>query len=100
MEALVMGKMVALYCKKNHHHACLCPDCQVLYEYALARMEKCPRKAEKTFCSSCPVHCYKPEMRHKIRQVMRYAGPRMLIYAPGLALSHVWDTIRHGRKKD
>ena len=27
---------------------------------------------EKTFCANCKVHCYKPEMREQIRQVMRF----------------------------
>ncbi len=29
---------------------------------------------EKTFCANCKVHCYKPEMREKIRAVMRFFG--------------------------
>ena len=45
--------------------------------------------AEKTFCSACPIHCYKPEMREKIRTVMRYGGPRMLLYHPMMTLRHM-----------
>ena len=42
----------------------------------------------KTFCSNCKVHCYKPEMRKKIRAVMRFSGPRMIFYfkTPGGAV--------------
>lgn len=38
----------------------------------------------------CPVHCYKRDMRERMRQVMRYAGPRMLWVHPVAALRHVW----------
>lgn len=50
--------------------------------------------AEKTFCAHCKVHCYKPEMRERIRQVMRYSGPRMIIYDPKTALWHMLCTIK------
>lgn len=43
----------------------------------------------KTFCNNCKVHCYKPEMREKIRQVMRYSGPRLLFRNPIIAAKHL-----------
>ena len=45
------------------------------------------------------VHCYQPEMREKIRQVMRFAGSRMLLYHPALALWHVACSVREKRKQ-
>ena len=51
----------------------------------------------KTFCSNCRVHCYKPEMREKIREVMRFSGPRMLLCHPILAVWHV--VCRRGGKE-
>ena len=45
----------------------------------------------KPTCSKCPVHCYKPEMRDRIREVMRYAGPRMYKRHPILTFFHVLD---------
>lgn len=33
-------------------------DLSDLKNYAFKRIEFCPRKEEKTFCSSCPIHCY------------------------------------------
>ncbi len=38
---------------------------------------------------------YQPEMREKVKKVMRFSGPRLLYRAPGLAFHHVLD----GRKK-
>jgi hypothetical protein len=35
-------------------------------------------------------------MRETIRIVMRYAGPRMLVYHPILAIQHLLDGMRGG----
>jgi len=45
------------------------------------------------------VHCYAPEMREKIKEVMRYAGPRMLLSHPILAIAHLIDGLRKPRLK-
>ncbi|MBS7408387.1 MAG: nitrous oxide-stimulated promoter family protein, partial [Prevotellamassilia sp.] len=37
----------------------------------------------------CPIHCYRPEMKDKIRHVMRWAGPRMMVYHPFAAIKHL-----------
>lgn len=84
--------MIRLYCRKNHGGKPLCPECAALEDYAKLRSEKCPFMEEKTFCSNCSVHCYKPEMREKIRTVMRFSGPRMLLYHPIMAVRHVIST--------
>ena len=42
----------------------------------------------------CPTHCYKPEMRERVRAVMRYSGPRMLREHPVLAIAHLADGRR------
>ena len=55
-------------------------------------VDHCPHIATKTFCSVCQTHCYKPEMRERIRQVMRWSGPRMLFHHPVLAVRHLAET--------
>lgn len=77
----------------GRHRVDLCPDCAELLAYAQTRIEHCPHFESKTFCSACPMHCYKPEMREKIREVMRWSGPRMLRYEPVLALRHAMVTL-------
>ena len=82
--------MIAIYCKKNHGtKGVLCPECTELEVYARQRSDKCPFMETKTFCSNCKVHCYQPEMREKIRAVMRFSGPRMLFVHPVMAIRHV-----------
>lgn len=93
-ERRTLQLMIELYCHDQHHpQAHLCDDCQELLDYAVQRIDKCPFQAEKPTCAKCPVHCYKPAMREKVRQVMRYSGPRMLIYHPALAALHLWEGI-------
>lgn len=96
-EKAMVKDMIVLYCKKNHKHEHeheynqdgLCPECQALLDYAWMRSDKCPFMETKTFCSNCKVHCYKPDMRTKIQDVMRFAGPRMLFVHPIAAIHHV-----------
>ncbi len=93
-EQKVVEEMVRLYCKKNHKAydkkaGKMCPVCQELSDYARLRSEKCPFMENKTFCANCKVHCYKPAMREEIQKVMRFSGPRMLIYHPILAIWHL-----------
>ena len=93
-EKRMVTEMIALYCRKNHgtKKGTLCPNCAALTQYACARSDKCPFMETKTFCSNCNVHCYRPEMREKIRTVMRYAGPRMIFHHPAAALRHIYET--------
>ncbi len=91
-EKEVVGLMIRLYCKGNHHTKELCPECEELLRYADARVDHCPFMETKTFCSNCKVHCYKPQMRERIREVMRYAGPRMIFHHPVMALRHVTES--------
>ena len=43
----------------------------------------------KPTCKKCPIHCYKPDMKEKMREAMRYAGPRMMWYHPIAAIKHL-----------
>ena len=99
-EKLLVSEMIALYCRKQHKtpKGQLCPACQELQDYALARIDKCPFMETKTFCSNCKVHCYKSEMREKIREVMRFSGPRMLFSHPVMAVSHVIESKKEKKR--
>ena len=98
-EKEMVSRMIALYCRRNHHtKGTLCPDCAALSDYARQRSDRCPFIETKTFCSNCWVHCYKPEMREKIRTVMRFSGPRMIFYHPAAAVRHVVETKRDKKR--
>lgn len=93
--------MIGIYCRRRHRlRGTLCPECQALLNYALQRIEKCPFENDKPPCAQCPIHCYKPERREQVRQVMRYAGPRIMIFHPLLALRHYLDQITKKPQKN
>jgi len=94
--------MTGLFCAGHHGTAAqgLCGDCREFLEYARRRLERCPFRENKTTCAQCPVHCYRPDMRERAKNVMRYAGPRMAWRHPKLALLHALDGLRRpGRGK-
>lgn len=93
-EKNIVSLMIHIYCKKKHGKKELCPECTKLYEYAMQRTDKCPFMATKTFCSNCKVNCYKADMREKIREVMRFAGPRMILYHPIIAINHAIRRVK------
>lgn len=97
-EKELVSQMIALYCKKRHGGSTLCPDCAALEDYARQRSDHCPFMETKTFCSNCKAHCYKPEMRKKIREVMGVSGPRMFFYHPVTAIRHVMETKKEKRR--
>lgn len=100
-EKQVVQLMIRLYCKKLHGtQKGLCPECRELAEYAVMRSDRCPFMETKTFCSNCRVHCYKPEMREKIREVMRFSGPRKLLHHPVMAVRHVMESWREERERE
>lgn len=99
-EKKMVSLMLSVYCRKKHGERFLCPDCKALETYAHDRSEKCPFMETKTFCSNCKVHCYKKDMREKIRVVMRFSGPRMMLYDPIMALSHVIETKKEKKRME
>ena len=88
-EQRVVAQMIRLYCKKAEGNKDLCPACAELLRYATARLEHCPFGDKKTTCRKCPVHCYRPQMKERMCEVMRWAGPRMIWYHPVAAVKHI-----------
>lgn len=93
-ENTTVAAMIRIYCRGEHGTLTgLCPKCDELLDYARARLRECPYQEDKMACADCPIHCYEPEERERIRIVMRYAGPRMLRRHPILALLHALDGL-------
>lgn len=88
--------MIKLYCKKKHgrKHG-LCDECKELFNYAVMRIERCKFGDKKPNCGGCKIHCYKKEMRESIIEVMKFSGPRMLIYNPRIAIDHLIDMLKY-----
>lgn len=108
IEKKLIPEMIRIYCLGNHKESRkeegvkgkeLCSKCKDLAEYAEFRLEKCPFKKNKGFCSFCKIHCYKPEYRAQMKEVMRYSGSRMLLSHPIFALSHVAAMLKHKKQE-
>jgi len=86
--------MILLYCRHHHEGKALCLECAALARYAGRRLERCLFGDAKPTCSNCVVHCYRADMRGRVREMMRWAGPRMLLRHPVLAIRHMIDGWR------
>lgn len=93
-EQKVLEAMMRMYCRHHHHSAGLCPECAALAAYARRRLERCVFGDAKPTCANCTVHCYKADMRERVREMMRWSGPRMLLRHPVLAIRHMIDGER------
>ena len=97
-EKKIVSYMISLYCRKKNGGKQLCEECAKLDEYARERTDKCPFMETKTFCSNCKVHCYKPERRQQIKDVMRFSGPRIIFHHPIMAISHVIESKKEKKR--
>jgi MinD superfamily P-loop ATPase len=94
-EKKTVKAMIRIFCHNLHQTKKeLCHECRNLLDYAQARLEKSPFLEKKTTCANCRIHCYKPAKRERIKEVMRYSGPRMTSRHPILAFFHFLDGFR------
>ncbi len=100
-EKKTITAMIRIFCGAHHGTSgkLLCPECTCLLEYARERLEKCPFGEDKGACLNCKIHCYKPDMRKQVTEVMRFSGPRMLRKHPLLAIDHLLKAKGIGRAK-
>jgi len=97
----LIGKFVEVYCAGKHGAAersdfalpedlgvrRLCPECAAFMNYGITKRIKCPLEAEKPSCKHCRIHCYAPQQREKIREIMSYSGRRLMMRG---RLDYVW----------
>jgi hypothetical protein len=94
-ELRTIETMVRMYCRRHHGGGDVpCGDCAALLEYAGARLEHCMFGDAKPTCANCLVHCYRDDMRERVRVIMRWAGPRMLYRHPIQGVRHLIDGRR------
>jgi hypothetical protein len=99
-EARTIEAMIRIYCQAHHaaqpstDKSPFCTSCADLLAYAQLRLAKCPYQEAKPTCAKCLIHCYGTKRREEIRTVMRYAGPRMMLRHPLLAVHHLLDGVR------
>ena len=99
-EIKTVGIMIEIYCRHHHGSDKLCKRCEELYSYARQRTLKCKFGEEKPACGKCQIHCYKPDMKSKIRDVMKFSGPKMIYSHPILAIRHLMAAHREAPTKE
>lgn len=94
-EKSTISGMIGVYCRHKHgsRKGVLCEECGELLDYAMGRLTHCPKGDKKSSCKKCEIHCYSPRQRARIREVMRYVGPRMLFISPIEAMRHLWSEL-------
>ncbi len=93
-----LTRFVGIYCKHKHVQAdkrtvqvkgfdlsalCkqlpdLCDECTKVLTHALIKRSRCPLDP-KPACKHCQVHCYHPDYRARIREIMKYSGRRLVL---------------------
>jgi hypothetical protein len=89
-----LDAMIRMYCRGHHKDPQPCAECAALSDYARRRLERCVFGDAKPTCAKCVVHCYNERMRERVREVMRWAGPRMMLRHPVMAILHKLDGLR------
>ncbi len=87
-EKRIVSQMISLYCCRREGNRVPCAACRELETYAHRRLDACRYGEAKPACKRCMTHCYAPAQRERIRRVMRFSGPLMILYAPLEALRH------------
>lgn len=97
----LIGKFVEVYCAGKHGDVAreiftlpdgagerkFCRECYSFMGYAIAKRMKCPLEAEKPSCKHCRIHCYASEQRKKVREIMGYAGRKLMLRG---RLDYIW----------
>jgi hypothetical protein len=93
-EKIIVQMMINMNCEANHRYeGTLCKECAELSAYAEKRLLYCLYGELKPVCKVCPVHCYSPQRREQMKQVMRFSGPRMIYTKPFYAIVHIIDNL-------
>lgn len=89
-EKQIFEKMIYIYCEEHGHaKEGLCSSCTALLEYAFDRLDRCPFGVRKPNCKNCHIHCYKPQMRQQVGEVMQFTGVLMLMKHPVATITHL-----------
>lgn len=64
----------------------LCKECAALLEHGMTKRANCPL-IPKPACKNCHIHCYSPEYRQRIREIMAYSGRKMVLRG---RLDYLW----------
>jgi len=101
----ILARFIELFCQAKHdrkesgavaapevlqsgknRRLVLCQECAELLEHGIKKRTLCPL-APKPACKNCHIHCYTPEYRQRIREIMAYSGRKMVLRG---RLDYLW----------
>jgi hypothetical protein len=101
----ILARFIELFCRAKHGDSernevtvpgiapggknsgmLLCQECAALLEHGIQKRSRCPLNP-KPACKNCHIHCYSPEYRKKIREIMAYSGRKMVLHG---RLDYLW----------
>lgn len=111
-EVLTYLAMAGIYCRSKHadrqkeswkdengkelrffgRRVFLCESCRKKAKAACLRTSHCKHMAYKTFCHNCPRPCHGHDP--EAAEMMRFSGPRLLLYHPILGIHYFQFLIR------
>ncbi len=94
-EKRVVDKMIGMYCFAIHNEPDLCKSCQELKDYTYKRLLNCPFAEDKPVCSKCKIHCYNKKQKEKIKEIMKYSGPKMFLKYPKDTVLYFYDKLKN-----
>lgn len=62
--------------------------------YSLKRLDNCIHIGEDIFCGFCEIQCFGDKYKKEIRSIMRFSGPRMILYHPIMAIRYLKAKIK------
>ena len=93
--------MARIYCRAHHDGeqdaAGLCPTCRETVDATLARTVACPFGHELN-CQDCEIHCQHGDAQARIKEIMAYAAPRMLLRHPLMTAEYLRKKLNSRRK--
>jgi hypothetical protein len=93
-EKKTVEAMIRMFCASRHGMRVEdCESCRQLLAYARRKIDTCRFHEFKPASNECRIHCYSRQSREQIRAVMRFSGPRMMIFHPILGSLHMVDRL-------
>ncbi len=92
-----------IYCRAHHldepkDAQGLCPSCREAIEGTLLKTLQCPYNHAGN-CQDCTIHCQRGESQARIKTIMAYAAPRMLLRHPVMTARYLGKKLRPSPSK-
>lgn len=83
----------SIYCRAHHadrpkNSAGMCAECSATISFTHDRAANCPNNHQGN-CQDCAIKCNRGNQQQRIRAIMAYAAPRMMVRHPLMTLEYL-----------